>query len=71
MAQHIHNLLQIHEHFPSTVKLRATHADLVKSDPIANVRRHIARCDGTVKGVDSAGGGFVGVFLEIPLVPGA
>lgn len=70
MAQHTHNFLEVHKYFPFTVIFRATHADLVKSDPIANVRRHIAR-DSTVKGVDSAGGGFVGVFLEVPLVPGA
>ena len=71
MAQHIHNLLQIHEDLPLTIILRATHAKLVKGNAIANVRGHVARLDGAVKGVDGAGGGLVGVLLEVPLVLGA
>ena len=43
----------------------------MKRHAIANVRGHVPRLDGTVKSVDRAGGGPVGVGLKVPLIYGA
>lgn len=68
MTQHIHNLLQIHEYFSFTAILGTAHTDFVKCGPIADVLWHGVRLHGTVKGVNNAAGGIVGVLLEIPYV---